>query len=177
VIIILGLIVFAVAELEFFSNGTLEIRAETSGKYFSPKALAVTASVAGNQGTTPFNATLSQGSYTVNFGQIRWFKTPQPVSATVLKGTVVFADGIYNPIVRTIAIAGTSFNVSAVSAFHGVTPIVWLNTSDQNAILQCPQFRTQVILPHQNFTQVIDVAGSYAFTLENGSTNMTAVVS
>lgn len=177
VVVVLALVVFAVVEAVFLNNGTLEVTAMSSGPYSSPVPLEAPASVNGVSMTTPFNLSLGQGSYTVTFGSLRWYNTPKPVSVTVPRGTIAYALGSYTPTVRHVALSGTTFNGTSTTALHGVTPVVWINTTGNDEVLESAQFSTRDILPGQSYAMVFPTSGTFTFYLLQGSTLFTVNVS
>jgi hypothetical protein len=176
-IIIVAVVVFAIVDVELLSTGTLVVSASRSGTYESPIPLAATATVNGATKTTPFNVTLSQGNYEVDWGALPWYTTPPPSQAVVVSGKVSFAAATYDPIVRHLAIAGHSFNATTVTAGHGVTPVVWVNGTGQDEIHECPQYPNQDIPPHQTYALVFPSAGSFTFSLLQGTSHVSVTVS
>jgi len=167
----------AVIDIEFLSNGTLVVSAYSSGAYGSPVPLSVTATVSGVSMATPFNTSLPQGNYVVAWGPLPWYETPAPSQTSVVTGRVSYAVGSYSPLVRHVSVSDTAFNATGITAEHGVTPVVWANGSDQDAILECSKFPNQDIAAHQSYTLVFPAAGTYTFYLLHGTGSLTVSVS
>lgn len=157
--------------------GQVIITAETSGRYYPARTLGVDATVGGNTGTTPFNVSLSEGTYTVYFGSLPWFATPAPRAVTVLPGVPVYAIGTYDPVLRTIVVTQSAFNTTSVTAFHTVTPVVWVNTSGGYVVLNIAPVGRVLINPGQNFTHVFSQPGTYDFGFYFGGAGGSVTVS
>jgi hypothetical protein len=149
----------------YFNSGSLTVAAQSSGKYYQAVPLNVTASVGKQTGTTPFTISLTQGSYTVNFLPIQWYSTPASRFVSVVAGRNSYALGVYDPIVRGVSIESNQFNVTSISAKHGVTPIVWTNGMSSYAVIQGGPSGNIIIQPSQNYTFVFQSAGTYTFNL------------
>jgi hypothetical protein len=177
VLAIVALVAFAVLDTLFLSHGTIVVSAVSSGKYSSPKPLTVTATVGSSSETTPFNLSLGEGTYTVVFSSLRWYSTPPSENVAVLPGKISFALGTYEPTVSYVGISGTVFNVTSVTAKHGVTPVVWVNVGSQDAVLESSSFANREIPPGQSYAMVFQDPGDYTFVLFQGKTNLTVQVS
>ena len=160
-IIIIALVAFAILSTSGLQNGTLVISAQTSSNYYLPKQLSVMASVSGRSATTPYNLTLSPGSYTVTFSPLAWFYPPADRVVSVPGGKAAYAVGVYDPIVRTVLVAANSFNSSSIFVDHGVTPVVFINRMGEDALIQSTSFGRVDISPAGNFTYVFPKAGAF----------------
>jgi hypothetical protein len=130
-ILIFAVVIYGLVETSLNTSGVLVVRAETSGYYSKAVPLVVTATVGTIQVTTPENLTLPTGEYEVTFPAVQWYVTPGPITVAVTSSSPSYATGIYVPIVRHVAVSAAGFNVTSVTAYHGVTPVVWYNESDQ----------------------------------------------
>lgn len=174
-IVILILVVVAFVTVLSVQSGTLVVYAESSGRYAPSVALRPTVTVGSVTRISPFNLTLSQGEYTVTYGPLEWYATPSARSIFVSNGRTQFAAGVYSPIIRTIAITQSGFNMTAVTAMHGVTPVVWLNEGGSSVVLEIHSLRYVTLNPSQNFTFVFPSGGTFSFDVPNTSFNGTVV--
>jgi len=172
IVIIGGVIIYGFVQIEFFSSGTLAVSALSYGKYSPQAPLHVKATVNGVTTTTPFNMTLRQGPYTVTFASLQWYKPALPLTRQVRSGGTTFAIGVYVPALAPIAVSPTSFNATSVQVEHGVTPVAWMNTSDQNVLIQGGEPLQILIPPHMNFTEVFQQPGTYVYAI-SGSQGQT----
>lgn len=157
--------------------GQVVVTAETSHRYYPSRALRVVATVGGTTGTTPFNVSLSEGTYTVDFPSVPWFITPAPEAVTVLLGVNVYAIGTYEPVIKTIGVTQSAFNATSVTALHATTPVVWVNISDSYVVLNIAPVGRVVINTGQNFTYVFPQAGAFNFGFYFGGAGGTVTVS
>lgn len=124
-----------------------------------------TVTVDGVTTVAPSNLTLPGGFHRVAFPVMNWYYTPLPESVNVLVGQTAFAYGVYHPISEVIAVSPTVFNNTKAIALHGVTPLVFLNTSDQVVTLQGTGFNTASLNPGQSFTFIYPATGTYSFNV------------
>ena len=165
VIVIAGLVAYQLINVTFFNDGTLNVQALTSDKFYPSESLAVTASVGGQTGTTPFSVSLPQGTYSVTFDRLQWYWTPSPRQAVVPAGSTAYATGVYSPIQRVIMITQDKFNVTEVTAMHDVTPVTWENSMANFTILVGSPFGKIILTPGENYTYVYQNQGSFSFSL------------
>ncbi len=169
IIVVSGVVAYAVVTGAGSTNGTLVVEAQSMSKYFPAKALTVTASVGSHTSVTPYNLTLTQGAYTVTFAAIQWYTAPPPKAVDVIAGRASFAVGAYQPIIDAVSVRGDQFNVTSLGAMHGVTPVIWVNpTSDFVTISGSPLGRVS-IAPTQNFTYIFQQPGTYGFEIVGSS--------
>ncbi len=166
--IIIILVVYAFVQLN--SPGTLVVRAEDQNF----KLLNVPFTINGNSYTTPKNVSLSQGSYVVDFGVITWYYAPASRDVTVTPGHTVYAVGSYTPATKFVQVTGSGFNVTSVSALHGVTPVEWINPSDSVVTFSGGPFQQVRLEPDQSYTYTFPTAGT--FIVNVGTTNETLTI-
>lgn len=176
IILVIIFVVFAVASNFLNQDGTIVIRAASSGRYYPTAFLQAPFSVAGTSGVTPDNISLVHGSYTVIFGKLTWYRTPAPMTFYLAGGRTYFATGIYAPVLGVFAISSQSINASSVSALHGITPIVWLNRSGSAITIEFHGGGRAQIAPGGNFTFVYQTPGEYQFTTVPNNLNGTIEV-
>ncbi|MDE1852990.1 MAG: hypothetical protein KGI38_04480 [Thaumarchaeota archaeon] len=169
VLALLVLVVFALVTYVAFESGTLTVVTYSSGRYSPSFQLHATVTVGATTETSPFNFSLSQGHYTVVFGQLTWYVTPPPRAITLTGGGTEYAVGTYNPIVRVVAITQDGFNSSSVSALHGVTPVVWKNEGSSSVTFEISGVTRIPLAPGQNYTKVFAAAGTFNFDIVNTS--------
>ena len=146
-------------------NGTIEVLAQTSGKYYPSSYLRAPATVAGTSVTTPYNLTLVQGVYTVSFTKVQGYYAPNPRNVTVIPRGITYAVGVYDPIPSVVMVTKSGFNQTKVDAINGVTPVIWINGMSTFTVLVIqPQGRV-VLQPGQNFTLVFQEPGQYQFNI------------
>jgi len=71
-------------------------------------------------------------------------------------------------------VTSAGFNTTAVSAYHGVTPVVWKNPSDAAVSFTAGPFRGTTIDGGQSYSFVFPTVGVYDLTI--ASSNSTLVV-
>ena len=178
IVLVIAVVVYSVISATASVNGTLEINAQSSGRYFSSSKLNVSASVGTSSGITPFSLELPQGVYTVVFSGLKWYETPPPREVTVSRGVTSFAVAIYDPILQVVSVQGNQFNSTKLVAEHGVTPVIWVNHMGDYAVMTSTLTGNILIPPSQNFTYIFKEAGTYEFSLPiSGSNVLTIVVS
>jgi hypothetical protein len=164
-VLAVAVVAFAIVSFLSVQNGTLVVEASSSGRYSPPVPLHPHVTVDGTTEVSPFNVTLPQGTYTVTFGEVAWYATPPPRTVVVSGGKSQFAVGVYSPILREIAITSSGFNSTAVTALHGVTPVVWVNLSHDSVVLDIKNLNVITIGPGGNFTKIFPTEGSFDFSL------------
>jgi hypothetical protein len=164
VLVMVGAVSYLALQTYFFSTGTLEVQAIASVQGSGPSPMNVTAKVSGVTGTTPFQRALPQGTYTVTFQSVKWFKTPDPISVSVFSGKTAFATGTYSPISVHVGLGQDGLNSTTVDALHGVTPVVWVNTSGQSVVLRVDG-NAYDLFAGGTTTHVFTSAGTYAYTI------------
>jgi hypothetical protein len=175
--VIVALVLVIVAVISTANpNGTISIRAESSGRYYSPISLAVSATVNGITQKTPFNLSLPQGEYTIQFSPLTGYEPPSQVQATVIHGGVAYATAIYNPVVRVISDLGGVFNATSVQAIRSVTPVIWVNEKGSYFVINVTPIGRIIIPPFQNFTYVFPDAGSFGYNTLSGNSSGTVQV-
>jgi hypothetical protein len=165
-------VAYQLISVTYFNTGTLIVQAQSSAKYYPSVFLNVSVSVStlsGNTGTqggrTPLTLTLTQGAYALAFPSLQWYSAPQSRMVSILAGKTSFSVGVYDPIVKGVAIVSNQFNVTTISAKHAVTPVVWVNKMSGYAIIEGAPNGTIMIQPRSNYTYVFQTPGTYALTL------------
>ena len=165
-IVAIGLVVaYQFLTFSLNSTGTIIVTAQAGGKFAAPSPLKVPVVVAGRIEMTPLNLTLPQGEYSVGFGRIPWYNSPDNRTITVAGGKTAYAVGVYVPIVKGVEINAKGFNVTSLTAYHGVTPVTWVNHNATYAVLQITGLDNVIIATGQNFTYVFPSAGQYGYQL------------
>jgi hypothetical protein len=177
VVLIVALVAYAVFDATLSQDGTLVVRAQTSAKFYPAEYLNVTVSVAGRSGTTPFTVSLPQGTYTVTFPSQRWFDTPASRTINVTARGDSFAVGIYDPIPVTVSVNQTKFNTTAISVLHKVTPVIWVNPTNDYSVISSSLTGPIVIAPMQNYTYVFQESGTYSFSITGSASHVLQVIS
>ncbi|MDG7013435.1 MAG: hypothetical protein JRN11_03040 [Nitrososphaerota archaeon] len=156
-------------------TGTLVVRAQGT-QQLPGEYLAVRATVAGSSHTTPFNLTLRQGTYTVSYAPLEWYRTPSPVSVTVIGGKTAYAVGSYVPTPVGVSIGPGGPNVTSARAEHGVTPVVWFNRSTATVQISSTLFSVP-IPPGANYTHTFSTPGTVLVKIfpYGGSVNVVVV--
>jgi plastocyanin len=165
-IVAIGLVVaYQFLTFNLNSTGTIIVTAQTGGKFAASSPLKVPVVVAGRVEMTPLNLTLPQGEYSVGFGRISWYNSPANRTITVAGGKTAYAVGVYVPIVKGVEINAEGFNVTSLTAYHGVTPVTWINHNSTYAVLQITGLDNVIIAAGENFTYVFPGAGQYGYQL------------
>lgn len=168
--------VFAFTYYGSISNTTGVLVVEAQSSYgASSKFIHVQATVNGITQTTPFNATLNAGTYTVSYASIGWYYHAANRTVGIPGGKVVYAVGVFNPIPDYVGATQTGFNVTRVNAGAGITPVVFQNVSGQPIQLQSVNFN-RVIPAMENYTYVFQTSGQYRVLLLGTNANMTVTV-
>lgn len=175
VVVVIALVIFGLISAISTHSGTLTVEAVSSGRYSSPTQLKVHATVGSTTEATPFNLTLPQGQYSVSFGNVSWFKTPDNSSVGLVGGKTAYVIGTYVPIVKAIALTSEGFNTTTVTAKHGVTPVVWINEGNSVEVLEVSGVGRIPLNPTQNYTRVFASQGTVEYSILN--TNYTGTVS
>lgn len=169
-LIIIIIVVYAYVQLN--SPGTLIITAETCPKsYGSTTAsstcipLAVSATVNGKTQTTPWTQSLSQGNYEVTFSTQQWYYPPSVRDVTVTPGTTAYAVWVYSPIGRVVDVSPSGFNMTSVTALHGVTPVNWTNPTGSVVTFTGNPFGDVSLEPGQTLAYTFPSPGVYNFTI------------
>ena len=171
-VVIVSFVVYGFFQLT--APGTLKVEAIAHDQYVytgaGGKSIQVSVTVEGSSGgntqsgTTPASFSLSSGTYTVTYGPIEWYTTPADKTVAVPNGKTVYADAVYDVIPSVISIAHSGFNSTEVSALHGVTPVIWVNTSGSDVVLNIQSIGNVALASGQNFTKVFQSVGSLSFT-------------
>ncbi|MDG6901555.1 MAG: hypothetical protein JRM80_06295 [Nitrososphaerota archaeon] len=173
VVAVLALMVIGLMSIASITTGTLVLETMSSGRYSPSIQLHATVTVGSTVRTSPFNLTLSQGSYTVVYGALAWYVTPVPRSLFLPNGKTEYAVGTYSPILRGIAITPNGLNSTDITAEHGVTPVVWVNERSAVTVLVVSGVGRIPLNPYQNYTMVFPSQGSFFFDIFNTGLNGT----
>ena len=166
--IIIILVVYAFVQLN--APGTLIVSAEDENQV----QLNVHATVNGQTVTTPATVSLHQGSYTVDFTTIGWYYPPASRNVVITPGVTAYAVGVYQPTVEFVQVTPSGFNVTSITALHGVTPVTWINPTNTLVIFSGGPFQQVRVQPDQSYTYTFPTAET--FTINVGSTNETMTV-
>ncbi len=169
-IIIIVLVVYAFVQLN--TPGTLRVRAEDEDQ----APLKVPFTVNGNSLNTPANLSLAQGSYVVSFDTIPWYYPPTARNVVVAPGQVSYAVGSYIPETKFVQVTASGFNVTTVSALHGVTPITWINPSSSMVTFSGGPLQQISIQPGQTYTYTPPTPESFEPTVAGTNETMTVSV-
>jgi hypothetical protein len=170
-------VVYAILSSTFNTTGTLIVSAQTSGRYYAPVWLNVTAQVGTRSGVTPLHLSLQQGPYIVQFSQEPWFYPVASRGVQLPAGQTAYVVGVYDPVARTVLIQGGQFNGTQITAFHAITPVIFVNKMSSSVLIQIEQ-RGNISVPSGgNYTYVFPVSGSFAVTMPgSGSSTLTVSV-
>jgi hypothetical protein len=166
-LLVIAIVAFGIANFISVQNSTLIVEASSSGQYSPSLQLHPQVTVGSTTKVSPFNITLPQGTYTVVFGEVTWYVTPTPRTVVLSGGKTEFADAVYDPVVREIAITSSGFNATSLTALHGVTPVVWVNLSEDVVVLNIKNLDSVSLSPGQNFTRIFSTTGTFDFSLLN----------
>jgi hypothetical protein len=169
---VLVLVILAIVSLISTQTGTLVVRAESSNRYSPTVQLYPSVAVGANDERSPFNFSLSQGTYTVVYGPLSWYVTPPSRSIVLSGGRTEFAVAVYSPVIRSIAVTQNGFNSTSITAMHGVTPVVWINERNSTVVLEISGVRA-TIAPSENYTRVFPSAGRETFDILNSESSGT----
>lgn len=167
--VVIGILV-VYAYFQINSPGTLVVNAEDENL----AQLTVHFTVNGNSFTTPSKLTLPQGSYVVSFDTMNWYYPPASRDVVVTPHQTVYAVGSYTPVTRFVQVTAGGFNVTSVTALHGVTPITWINPTSSLVTFSGGPFQQVRVNPGQTYTYTFPSIGS--FQLNVGSTNETLTI-
>lgn len=169
-------VVYALVSTTISQNGTLVVEAYSKGNSGSMTPLMVSAHVGGQSGVTPFNLTLAQGAYTVEFPVLKWYVTPANHTLFLDSGKTAYAVGIYSPEKVVIGASVDGFNVTSPLALHNVTPVEWTNTGGQYVVISIDSVGAVGLAPGQTYTDVFKSAGSYSYSIIDSSIKGTVTV-
>jgi len=164
ILLVAALVAFAVIDTTNLQKGTLIVRAQTSARYYPALALDVPVSISGKAGTTPFNLTLSAGTYTVDFPAQRWFVAPHPRTVNLTAGGTSYVVGTYSPIPVFVSVDQNHFNTTSVEVLRAITPVIWVNPSSNYEVISSSLTGSLFIPPLQNYTYVFRGQGTFTFS-------------
>jgi hypothetical protein len=167
IVVVLAIVLLAFVSFLTVQSGTLEVMAQSSGRYSPSVSLHPYVSIGSTTQVAPFNLSLAQSQYTVVFGPLSWYKTPAPKTLVLSLGKTEFAVGVYSPIMRGIAVSQNGFNSSSVTALHGVTPIVWINVGTLPVSIEVSNGGRVLLNPSQNYTAIFSSTGTFSFDIPN----------
>ena len=171
VVALIVLIIFGLVSYVSTQSGTLIVEAVSSGRYAPSIQLHAPVTIGASTGTTPANFTLAAGYYTVDYGVLAWYVTPSPRDVSLSGGKTQYAVGYYSPVLRVIGITGGGFNLTAATALHGVTPVIWVNLGGSVVTLDIGHLNRFSLYPSQNFTYVFPSSGTFHFDVFNTNFN------
>ena len=170
---ILAVVAFGLVSFPSIQSGTLIVEAMSSGRYAPSVQLHPSVTVGGESEQSPFNLTLARGEYTVVFGELSWYVTPASRSVAVSGGKTQYAVATYDPVVRVIAISSTGFNSTSTTAEHGLTPVIWVNTSNDVYTLNVQGVARISLNPGENYTTIFPSQGAFSYSLLSSNYNGT----
>jgi hypothetical protein len=178
-LVILGLVLYQVSIYYLTTpNGTLVVYAQTGSSFYSPKPLTTTATVDGRSESTPFNLTLRQGTYTVQFASIPWFKTPLTKTVSVLSGKTAYAAGEYDPVTVGVTLTNAGFNATSLTVLDSYTPLIVSNQNGSDVVLRSTFFASGArdLFTTRDLTLVFPSPGNYTFVVATTSFSFTVTV-
>jgi hypothetical protein len=128
--------------------------------------LNLTAQVGSKSGLTPFHLLLTPGTYTILFPQEPWLYAPSSRTVEVPAGQTSYVVGVFSPIVREILIRDGQFNATTVTAFHQLTPLVFVNNMGNVVQLQIDSGNSYRVPPGGNLTYVFSQKGTFPVSLQ-----------
>lgn len=173
VLIMLVIVAFGIISFISTQSGTLVVEAMSSGRYSPTIQLHPSVSVSNKTMQSPFNLTLPHGQYTVVFGPLSWYLTPAARTVVVSGGKTQFAVAVYAPVVRVISISSAGFNSTAVTAEHGLTPVVWVNVGVELYTLNIQGLARVSLNPGENYTAIFSSQGTFGYSVLNSGYNGT----
>ena len=173
VVVIALVVVVGIINSATNQSGTIIVEAYNSGRYSPQVALHPKVEVGAQTSTAPFNLTLPGGTYSVTYESIAWYATPDSRTVTIVGGRTAYAVGVYSPVVRVISIGPNGFNSTLVTAFHGVTPVVWVNDNSTFAVVDISSVGRIILEPSQNYTVIFPSTGVYLYDILNTAFNGT----
>jgi hypothetical protein len=171
-LVVLAVAAFGIISFISIQTGTIVVEAMSSGRYTTSVQLHPYVSVGGKTEQSPFNLTLPQGQYTVEFGQLSWYLTPGTRSVVVSGGKTQFAVAVYDPVVRVISISSAGFNSTSTTAEHGLTPVIWVNLSKEVFTLSIQGLAKIPLNPGENYTAVFPSQGTFSYSIPNYDGNV-----
>jgi len=144
--------------------GTLVISTRDAN---SSKDLSAQALVNNRLVSAPSTLSLPQGLYTVQFTDLQWYRTPATRTISLSAGRTAYALGEYRPAPEIVQITTNGFDVTALNAKSGVTPVIWMNLSAATVLLDGDLFNRAFIPPNQNFTYTYATTGSFKFWIDS----------
>jgi hypothetical protein len=134
--------------------------------------LTVSVAVDGSIYRSPVNISLAPGLHKVSFFEVMGYRTPLEKFVNVLPGKEAYAIGVYTPVEFIINITKNKIvftNITNIAIIHGVTPVVFVNVSDEPVQLGSYLFDSPVLAPHQNYTKIFESPGLYRFWILGNS--------
>lgn len=169
--IIFGIIAYQVYAVETApKTGTLSLITLVQPYHSAQAKQAEEVTVDGAAVEAPANLTLAPGPHVIVFPAQNGYTTPASRRIVIGAGQTSYAVGLYVPIVRFVGVQPNTFNDTSVKAVQGVTPVCFLNISNQVVTIQSLAWESssdpQGIKPlgaGQNFTYVYLSVGTSAF--------------
>jgi energy-converting hydrogenase Eha subunit F len=168
-LVVLAVAAFGIISFISIQTGTIVVEATSSGRYAASIQLHPYVSVGGKTEQSPFNLTLPQGQYTVEFGQLTWYLTPAARSVAVSGGKTQYAVAVYDPVVRVISMSSAGFNSTSVTAEHGLTPVIWVNISAEVFTLNIQGLARVSLNPGENYTAIFSSQGTFSYSIPSTS--------
>lgn len=160
-IVIFGIVAFTVySDYTAPTTGTLSVITLVHPYHQAEVKEAEQVTVDGSAMTAPLNLTVAPGSETVVFQPLNGYSTPSPRTVVVEAGKTAYAVAVYVPIVRVVGVETNSFNVTSVKAVQGVTPVSFVNISNQTVTIESLAFGLRAIDAGLNFTYVYQSQGT-----------------
>lgn len=174
VVAVIAIAVAGVLSYTSTSSGMLVVEAQAV-QGGTTVSLSVSATISGTARTTPFNLTLTPGTYQVEYGSVKWYATPPAKYVTVTGGRVAFAVGSYVPVPVEISITQSGPNTTSAIVEHNVTPVVWVNRTGQTIQLESSLFSRE-IPAGGNYTSTFKNPGTVTFTISPGGSQVAVTV-
>lgn len=119
---------------------------------------------------SPINITLDPGPHAVTFEPIDGYQTPASRTIVIGAGQTSYAVGLYQPLEKFVGVEAGSFNVTAVKAVQGVTPVSFVNISNVTVTIQSLAWESssdptgvKPLAVGENFTYVYQSVGDSLF--------------
>ena len=169
-VIVIGALVLAPILAGAFGRGnfgTLIVEANGHPYHSKPVSLQVQATINSMSVTTPSRSSLASGRYLISFATVPGYYPVPSRSIPLQAGQDTYAVGDYYPIKTVIDFTSSTFNATRAHAVHGVTPVFWVNTSNQIVTLQSTFFGTLQVVPGGNATYIFQAVGTFEFWIYN----------
>jgi len=100
--LVVAVIAYAILSGTASPVGTLVVKAQSSGRYYTPVGLNASVTVGSMGGVTPLTLSLAAGGYQVTYSGLPWYSTPSARLVNVIGGQSAYAIGVYDPLLRVV---------------------------------------------------------------------------